>query len=578
MNRSSIPLIACLCGLSFTSAAQAQDTGFALNRFEPAEAGSDWFAGDSLDLRGSGRLAVGLVLDYAHEPLVLYRADGDRFSALIERQLHAHLGLSLVAWDRLRLSASMPFVLYQEGEPGTVPGRSIEYASDTAPGDLRLGVDLRLLGAYREPFTLALGVQVHLPTGSRSAYSGDEAVRVVPRLQAAGDLGLIAYSARVGLAYRAQDDGFAGEPTGSELLFGATLGARFGDFLIGPELSGSTVITESDAVFARTTTPLELLLGAHLRVSDFMLALGAGPGLSQGLGSPALRALASIEWAPQPEAEPEPVSMPEPPPPDRDGDGVTDARDACVDEAGVASNDPKRNGCPADSDGDGIADAQDACAQLPGVANEDFEKHGCPPDIDGDGIADADDACVETAGVESDDRERHGCPPDADRDGIVDADDACPRAAGDKNADPSKHGCPIARVEQGQIKITERIEFKTNSAKILPESTGVLEAVRAIMVEHPEIEQVALEGHTDSVGRPRHNKRLSQQRTESVLRWLVQHGIERTRLTAEGFGAARPIASNDDEAGREKNRRVEFHIRKMTEQPGQPDMVFEEKR
>jgi outer membrane protein OmpA-like peptidoglycan-associated protein len=573
MNRTKLFACACACWSLLVGSAAAQEQGFALNRFEPAEAGSDWFGGDSLDLRGNGRPAIGLVLDYAHEPLVLYSADGDRFAALIESQLHAHLGLSLVAWDRVRFGASVPVVLYQAGEPGTVPGRAIEYASDTTLGDVRLGADLRLLGEYREAFSLALGVHVHLPTGTRAAYAGDEAVRLVPRLQAAGDLSVIAYSLRAGFAYRAQDDGFAGIATGNELLFGATLGARIGDLLIGPELSGSTVLEDS---FAGPTTPLELIFGAHLRVSDFMLALGAGPGMSQGLGSPALRALASIEWAPELEEELPQLPEPEPPPPDRDRDGVIDARDACIDEAGVASNDPKKNGCPPDGDGDGIIDAQDACIAVAGVANDDFGKHGCPPDVDGDGIIDQDDACLEVAGVRSRDPDKNGCPPDGDGDGVLDADDACPTTAGPRNADSSKHGCPMARVEQGQIKITERIEFKTNSAKILPASTPVLDAVLAILQEHPEIEQVALEGHTDSVGKPRYNLRLSQQRTDSVMRWLIARGIDRKRLTAEGFGSQKPIASNDDEAGREQNRRVEFHIRKMGDRPDAPDMVFEE--
>jgi outer membrane protein OmpA-like peptidoglycan-associated protein len=253
-----------------------------------------------------------------------------------------------------------------------------------------------------------------------------------------------------------------------------------------------------------------------------------------------------------------------PPPPDKDGDRIFDSRDACVDEPGEMSDDPKKNGCPPDTDGDGVYDAQDACKDVAGVASDDFAKHGCPPDGDDDGIADALDSCPDVKGVANEtDPTRHGCPPDADGDEILDSDDACPTVAGPKNVDPAKNGCPKARVEKGQIKITERIEFKTGSAAIMPSSTEILEAVQKILEEHPEITLLSIEGHTDNVGRAKYNQRLSQLRTESVVKWLVQHGIDRKRLTATGYGSSVPLEDNDTEEGREKNRRVEFHIREQ---------------
>lgn len=563
---------------NLASSARAQDEGFAINRFAPAEAGSDWFTGESLDFRGHLRPAVGLTLDYAHKPLVLYDAAGEEFAALVEGQLTGHLGGSLVLWERLRLAVLVPVVITQHGEPGTVPGTALEYAGGTALGDVRAGVDVRLAGEHGGPFTLVLGAQLHVPTGDRAAYSGDGAVRVTPRLLIAGDLAVIAYALRAGVAYRAQDDGLAGVATGSELTFGASLGVRFGGLLIGPELYGSTVISDGDAVFGRETTPIELLGGAHYKAGDFNLGLGAGPGLTQGLGAPQVRVVGTIAWAPAYEKKAEPVVMEEPPPPpDRDGDGILDAHDACGDEPGEPSQDPRRNGCPRDSDGDGIADKDDACQDLPGAPSDQLSKNGCPPDADGDGVYDAEDACPGVPGVAHEDPAKNGCPPDADGDGILDAEDACPSAAGPSHPDRAKHGCPKARVEKGEIKITEKIAFKSNSSKLLPSSSEILEAVRAILEAHPEITLLSLEGHTDDVGRAKYNQRLSQLRTEAVLKWLVQHGIERKRLKAIGYGASMPIADNGTEEGREQNRRVEFHIRESGgEAP--PDMVFEEAR
>jgi outer membrane protein OmpA-like peptidoglycan-associated protein len=157
---------------------------------------------------------------------------------------------------------------------------------------------------------------------------------------------------------------------------------------------------------------------------------------------------------------------------------------------------------------------------------------------------------------------------DRDGDGIVDNDDACPDVAGVANEDPALHGCPIARVEKDQIVITQRIEFEFNSAKLVSSSAPVLEAVLSILEEHPELKEVRVEGHTDSQGKAAYNKKLSDKRAASVVKWLVEHGIDRARLKSKGYGLERPIASNDDEVGRQKNRRVEFHIAQRDESAG----------
>src|SRR6188508_2636386 len=85
---------------SFPTVAHAQSEGFAINRFDPADRGSDWFAADSLDMRGHGRLALGVTADWGEKPLVLYDLEGDERSAVIGHQLFVHIGGSLMLWDR----------------------------------------------------------------------------------------------------------------------------------------------------------------------------------------------------------------------------------------------------------------------------------------------------------------------------------------------------------------------------------------------------------------------------------------------------------------------------------------------
>jgi outer membrane protein OmpA-like peptidoglycan-associated protein len=188
-----------------------------------------------------------------------------------------------------------------------------------------------------------------------------------------------------------------------------------------------------------------------------------------------------------------------------------------------------------------------------------------PPDRDEDGIPDQFDACPDVPGIKTDDPKTNGCPPpppnpDRDGDGILNEVDACPDVAGPANEDPKKNGCPLARVENGQIKITEQVKFANASSQILKESDTVLNAVLEILTQHPEIEKLKVQGYTDNKGAAAYNKTLSKQRAGAVKNWLVLHKVDAKRLESDGYGADDPIDDNTTEAGRKNNRRVEFHI------------------
>ncbi len=110
-----------------------------------------------------------------------------------------------------------------------------------------------------------------------------------------------------------------------------------------------------------------------------------------------------------------------------------------------------------------------------------------------------------------------------------------------------------------RIEITRAIHFKLGSAVIVSESYPILNDVVTLLKYNPAI-HVSVEGYTDNIGSPVYNKVLSRKRAQSVMDYLVQHGIAADRLTAAGFGEQFPIASNRTAAGRAKNRRVEFKI------------------
>jgi len=110
------------------------------------------------------------------------------------------------------------------------------------------------------------------------------------------------------------------------------------------------------------------------------------------------------------------------------------------------------------------------------------------------------------------------------------------------------------------IVINEKVQFEQAKATILPVSYGLLDEVAEVIKKNPQIKKLQVEGHASSEGGAAYNMNLSSRRASAVMRYLVDHGVVKGALVAKGFGVSRPLADNDTEEGREKNRRVEFNI------------------
>ncbi len=117
-----------------------------------------------------------------------------------------------------------------------------------------------------------------------------------------------------------------------------------------------------------------------------------------------------------------------------------------------------------------------------------------------------------------------------------------------------------AKIVEERIEITEKVQFEYNKAEILEVSHDLLNDVATVMRQHPEVKKIRIEGHASSEGEDDYNKDLSDRRAKAVMDFLVNAGIAEDRMESIGYGEERPIASNDTEEGREKNRRVEFNI------------------
>ncbi len=293
--------------------------------------------------------------------------------------------------------------------------------------------------------------------------------------------------------------------------------------------------------------------------------------------------------------------------PDRDGDKITDRLDSCPDEAGLA----KYFGCP-DTDHDMVIDKRDACPNDSGNVN----MNGCP-DIDDDGIVNKDDRCPDKAGP----KDNEGCPLSKlhllDKQGnilataIVDKDGKytftylpidesalmklesfdvlvanevsvitgklvrIARRGADgyfhfENLPSDKSNLGKMDIADVQIKLKkeeaekvkkamETLEFDFGSDVIRASSMDALDLVAELLMQNHSW-RLKLSGHTDNKSSLKYNMNLSKKRVESIKAYLVKKGVDANNIVLKWYGPTKPIAPNDTEEGRQKNRRVEFLI------------------
>lgn len=198
-----------------------------------------------------------------------------------------------------------------------------------------------------------------------------------------------------------------------------------------------------------------------------------------------------------------------------------------------------------DSDGDGVFDRYDRCPKTPRGFSVD--KNGCSIDSDKDKVIDEKDKCPETPiGVNVD---IYGCPLDSDGDGVPNYQDKCANTAVGATIDI--HGC--------SIKSTLKLNFASNSAKILKQSYSEVKAFADFLQKNP-LYNVEIIGHTDSVGKAALNMKLSQERAATTKKALVKEGVDASRIQTKGRGELDPIASNRLKSGRLINRRIEVKL------------------
>jgi outer membrane protein OmpA-like peptidoglycan-associated protein len=258
------------------------------------------------------------------------------------------------------------------------------------------------------------------------------------------------------------------------------------------------------------------------------------------------------------------------PDPDNDNDGILDVNDRCPNVPEDFDGDHDEDGCPdvsrdGDRDGDGIPDSKDKCPDDPEDKDGFQDEDGCPdPDNDHDGIPDKQDQCPDDAEDKDGFEDQDGCPdPDNDKDQIPDVKDKCPNDPETYNGFQDEDGCPDKGkviIEGNDIVILDKVQFETGSAKILPASNEILDAVAATLKGHPEFTVLEVAGHADERSTDEYNLNLTRLRAAAVMDALKSRGIASSRLVSQGYGEYCPLDPASNPVAWEKNRRVEFKV------------------
>ncbi len=417
------------------------DSAIDVQLFEMSPGARSFMSVADGDIEEKKQYSLDLLLTFLTDPFVIYNVNDaeeeiintrtDVVSSMFAGQLTGAYGLT----KDLQLGVSLPLVFAMRGDGLNPDSGDMQTGGlkATGLGDLRIQAKIQFLkkSSMRAAWIAGITAPTSFGTGGND-YLGDDLPSAhggfAAHLDAAN--GLVRLGANVGVILRRPRQIYASE-VGQQLTFGAGATVHVTDsFSLIGEAFGRTALT----ALTQDTSPVEVGGGMRAQATEsFSVLAGGGIGVLSGIGSPALRFVVSVGYAPDLG--------------DSDGDGIANMRDLCPlleeDFDGFEDSD----GCPEnDNDGDRREDSVDACPNdkedLDGFEDED----GCPEfDNDGDGILDPDDRCPIDAEDGRSPYSKDGCPAhkrDSDDDGVSDLNDRCPDDYEDPDGFEDWDGCP----------------------------------------------------------------------------------------------------------------------------------------
>src|SRR6478609_1241577 len=597
----ALALVPGVAQAQFASATRAPATngdGMDTHLFRPAIDSKGFFSVNGSDILGAGNVSFGLVLDYGHN-LMRTRAsnvpsgtrmdsegneimgegcvdencssvtgEGAGVKALVQNSFQGTFGFNYGVANMGVVGLSIPVNL-MTGDVAYNIGRNDTGLYNSAKLDSQKLSFLALHGKLRltrvdRGIGLAIVAQAGIPlSGAPRDLGADPKFWYWPQFVVENQFGSERrFHVGVNVGFRGHagsNPRFENDPTGqSQLKEGKFEYSNLGTYSLGLSyrvLDALDLVGESYGSYqlagdsdGKQKFSNEFLGGIKLFIeSNSYLMMGAGSrAFSTGFEAADVRMVLGFVYEPS-------IG-------DRDGDGYKDDQDQCPDEPEDFDGFKDEDGCPdPDNDNDGILDVNDRCPNVP----EDFD--GCPePDNDHDGIPDKQDSCPDDAEDKDNFEDTDGCPdPDNDKDQIPDVKDKCPNEPETYNGFQDQDGCPDKGkviIEGNDIVILEKVQFETGSAKILPGSNGILDAVAATLKGHPEFTVLEVAGHADERNTDAYNLNLTRLRAAAVMDALKSRGVQGSRLVSQGYGEYCPLDAASNPTAWEKNRRVDFKV------------------
>lgn len=596
--------------------------GMDLNLFKPAVDSKGFFSVNGTDILGHTDLSIGLILDYGYGTTPVNGPPAGTSPYLREHGIQGTPSINLGLFNWITIGLSTSIILgkgYNVGELGPTGAvyQSPEY-DEQSLGSIQGHIKLRLV-----PPDKALGVAIIGQVGGEVAgsrnFSGEPGFWYHPQLvlerrffEGKFRLGLQGgYRGHTGAnpTFGVRTDGQAqlakGELNYSDLVTaGFGLSVRPLDVLdLVAETYGTYQVGGTSADDQRASA--EAVGGIKLFIErNSYFYLSGGGGYLPGFQTSTARAMIGFVFEPsigdkdgdgikddvddcpndpedfdgfqdtKADSPPGKYGCPDP---DNDNDGILDVNDRCKNDPEDRDGDQDEDGCPegsdGDRDGDGILDSRDKCPDVPEDRDGFEDKDGCPDlDNDKDGIPDTQDgpngSCRDNPEDKDNFEDTDGCPdPDNDKDGILDDQDgpggSCKNDPETFNGLDDEDGCPDKGnviIQENNILILEKVLFKTGSAEILAPSFGIIDAVAATLVAHPEFKLIEIQGHADERGDDKLNLKLTQDRANAVLEALSKRKVDKARMRSMGYGEYCPLDPASNKDAWEKNRRVEFKI------------------
>ncbi|MDP8224158.1 MAG: OmpA family protein [Candidatus Lernaella stagnicola] len=555
--------------------------GFNSHLFHPSPFAGRFLTFEDAQTMPQFRWALGALIDYANAPVEV-RENNDRVSGVVDGMLSTDLTGSFSAHEMVNVGLHVPIHWFNRSRTfddlGDADGISSRQ-NRTSMGDIRLLTKVRILEEGMFPFGVAVTPFVTFPTGDADAMLGDG--RMTYGLTGTYEINLA--WVRMGLSGGWRYRGRSGVlDTQVRNAFPLAVGVTrdITDRInVSLELHGEMYESENNRDFAGN--PLELDAVGRWRmpqVPGLRIIGGGGPGVTSGVGSPDFRLFAGVDYRPEIEAKPPP--------------STGHLRIVVQDTHGV----PLEAEVGLEGAELRLGNTTDGTFAVTDLAPGTYQVRVSRPDFE-TGLAEAQIFAGQSATVTVVlyplETRLTVIVLDKDKGHRLDSRLIFNPGAADEKVVENPSGEYTEAVEPGTIPFTAvatgyeavltkadvqahetttitvrlrrkieksgRIFFDLDSADLRPISKPVLREI-ANKITQINPKQVIVEGHCSDEGTDEYNMKLSQRRAESVQQFLVAQGVAANVLTVAAFGESRPIATNETEEGRERNRRVEFII------------------